>query len=519
MKKIVSSLQSNWAFLAVGVLYLVTHVVSLTLLPVFADEAIYIRWAQLIVDDPLRYAFFALNDGKTPLFIWLLTPFQLLSIDQVLSARLVSVAIGLIQVGAIGWLTKILGGKRWSILLAMILTTTLPFWYFHHRLALIDSLLVLTLTFVWIGIVKCTTKDHFSWRWVLWSGLWLGAALWTKVPAILVLPTFITAYLVLPAWKRDRLIRLSLHLAGVSALGLGLFAAMKFVPGFGQLFSRGSDFLYPVSDVLNGAWRQTLPNFPTYIGYFIAYLSLPLLTFILGGLFLPAHKRAIHMLFWSSVLFLLPITLLGKVVYPRYFMPMAIWLTVAGTLSIQSYVTAFITPLRADKKTSMGKLLLSGIILILMVANMLAGSGTFIGLALINPNALPLVAADKAQYLTEWSSGHGLIQTAALINSMRQNGTIAVATEGYFGTLPDGLTLYFHRRPVDGIFIDGIGQPVQRIPDEFKTRARAYQQSMLVVNSNRMLMKLDPDLLIIQYCRPAGTTCLQVWDLTDIVQQ
>src|SRR3989344_497092 len=64
------------------VVYLLLHLPSLTILPVFADEAIYIRWAQLIIDDWRRYLFFPMNDGKTPLFIWLLVPFQFLFSDQ-----------------------------------------------------------------------------------------------------------------------------------------------------------------------------------------------------------------------------------------------------------------------------------------------------------------------------------------------------------------------------------------------------------------------------------------------------
>ena len=51
--------------------YLSTHLYGLTRLPIFADEAIYIRWSQLIIDDWQQYLFFSLNDGKTPLLIWL----------------------------------------------------------------------------------------------------------------------------------------------------------------------------------------------------------------------------------------------------------------------------------------------------------------------------------------------------------------------------------------------------------------------------------------------------------------
>src|SRR5690606_14151004 len=91
--------------LSVFGLYLLTHLVNLTGLPVFADEAIYIRWTQLIIDDWQRYLFFPLNDGKTPLHMWLMVPFQLVVADQLLAGRLLSVLVGLLQLPVMGYLT------------------------------------------------------------------------------------------------------------------------------------------------------------------------------------------------------------------------------------------------------------------------------------------------------------------------------------------------------------------------------------------------------------------------------
>src|SRR5512145_1985479 len=86
----------EWVFV-VG-LYLVTHLPALTLLPVFADEAIYIRWAQLIQDDLGRYAFFSMADGKPPLFMWLLSLVLKLFADPLLAGRFLSVLVGLAMV-------------------------------------------------------------------------------------------------------------------------------------------------------------------------------------------------------------------------------------------------------------------------------------------------------------------------------------------------------------------------------------------------------------------------------------
>ena len=66
---------------AAGV-YAVTRLYQLTLLPVFADEAIYIRWAQVMkAESTLR--FLPLSDGKQPLFMWSVIPFFKLFSDQI----------------------------------------------------------------------------------------------------------------------------------------------------------------------------------------------------------------------------------------------------------------------------------------------------------------------------------------------------------------------------------------------------------------------------------------------------
>ena len=78
------------------VLYFLLNLFKLTSLPVFADEAIYIRWSQLIIDDFARYFFYPMNDGKTPLFMWLALPLLKIFSNQLFAARLLSVLAGAI---------------------------------------------------------------------------------------------------------------------------------------------------------------------------------------------------------------------------------------------------------------------------------------------------------------------------------------------------------------------------------------------------------------------------------------
>ena len=79
--------------LILSVLYLILRLPNLTLQPIFADEAIYIRWAQVMrAESTLR--FLPLSDGKTPFFMWAMIPLFKFFHDPLLAGRFLSVISG-----------------------------------------------------------------------------------------------------------------------------------------------------------------------------------------------------------------------------------------------------------------------------------------------------------------------------------------------------------------------------------------------------------------------------------------
>jgi len=494
--------------------YLGSHLYQLTQLPVFADEAIYIRWTQLIIDDWQQYLFFPMNDGKTPLMMWLMAPFQFLFSDQLFAGRFISVLIGLGQILSLGYLTKLLGGKQKTVWLTMLLGSTLPFWFFHHRMALTDPLLCLGITWTIIGVVKLINNKQ-KYLWLGLTALFFGLALWAKLPAILIIPSLFLYAWLKPAKLTPRIKQLA-YIALAVLGGLMIFFSLKLHPVFSQLFSRGSDFLYPWKEVIfQDKWRQTVINIPTYIKYFGVYLSWPILLLNLIGQFLPNAKkrRPQHILLLSAILFAAPIALLGKVVYPRYLLPVSIFLTTSAALVVEELFSITL------KQKLFWKKALWGIILGAMLLNIGAVSGKFIYFSLTNSDKIPFVSADQEQYLYKWSSGHGIKESVSYINDQAQDHTIAIATEGSFGTLPDGILMYFHRQNVDGIYVEGIGYPVKQITEKFSNRAKEFDQILLVANSHRLKLELPPENLLQEYCRPDDAPCLQIWDITQFVKE
>jgi 4-amino-4-deoxy-L-arabinose transferase-like glycosyltransferase len=515
--------KSSWVVIAIVIFYFLTHLAGLTALPVFADEAIYVRWAQLIMDEPLRYAFFPLNDGKTPLFIWSLLPFQYLFSDPLFAGRLVSVLVGLGQIFTVGWLVKLLGGKKWTQYLGMLLTSVLPFWYFHHRMILMDGMMTLWLSLAIVGVLKLgQSKDNklsklvrlkFTQQDVLWTtftGICFGLAMLTKLPAILFVPVLALSTLFADKLNFEKWL-VSLVKVGIGVfIGLVVFVLLKLHPAFGQLFSRGGDFLYPLSEVLGGAWKETIISIPNYFRYFIQYLTLPLMTVVIAALFSPLRKKDHHLLFFLGLLFLAPMMLMGKVVYPRYLMTASIFFTLSGVLAFEHFYDYF------EKNKNQVKKFAGQIILVLMMANILGSSGVYISQSIFDTSLTPFVSADKEQYLYKWSSGHGIKEVVSVIEQMAQTEKIAVATEGYFGTLPDGILMYLHGRDVTNIYVDGIGYPVKEVSEKFLDRSKDFDRTLLVVNSHRMeLVGYENRELLQEWCRPDNAPCLQLWELKE----
>jgi 4-amino-4-deoxy-L-arabinose transferase-like glycosyltransferase len=513
----------RWFIICVGLLvgaYIITHLWNLTALPVFADESIYIRWSQLIIDDWQQYAFFPMNDGKTPLPMWLTVPALLSFKDPLFAGRFVSVIAGVFQVVTVGWIIHLLGGKKKTALLGMVFTSFLPFWFFHHRMALTEALLLLFSSLSIATTIKAQrlfSKKRLFLPTIVWSvmsGLFFGLAIWSKIPALLTiaaLPLFVLCFDV--PKKQNKLHQYGTRLSFVSltiVTGLVVFVSLKLHPAFGQLFNRGSDFLFPWTEVLlQGKWMQTIQNIPSYISYFTAYFTWPLLLILIASLFGKNDKKILFVLVLATLSYLGPIALLGRVVYPRYLFPAVLYLTIAAALAVEQLHARFI-----ETPSSLPKKIIASLLLVFGLAHSLGMSGVFAFQAIFAPNEIPFVAADNVQYLEEWSSGHGITEVISYLRHASESESIAVATEGSFGTLPDGLLMYLHRTDVTNLYVEGVGYPVQSLQGKYLERATDFDRQLLVVNSHRMQLPTEEITLVFEVCRPHNAPCLQVWDVT-----
>jgi len=477
--------------LALIAFYFLLTLFKLTALPVFADEAIYIRWGQIIIDDWQRYLFYPMNDGKTPLLMWLIVPFQFIFQNQLLAARIISVIAGAITMIFLGLSSFALFEKKKTAYLTMFLYAILPFTFFYNRLAITDALMLANLTVAYYFSVKLIKNNKNIYIIALTLSFFL--ALFSKTPALLFIPIFYFSILLEDQWKIRELFTNFIKISISLGLAAGLLYSFRFItPLFPQLFAVGGNFLYPFKTLLTAEIFQIAWNNSRFFSQqFFKYLSIVLIIFALP-LYKKTRKKQL-ILFLSALVFVSPLILLGKIVYPRYLLPTSIFFILSASFSL-----------------SQNKHKLINLIAIFYIISF---SFKFIYPSYFSVNKIPFSQADRVQFLEEWSSGHGIEEAVEYIKKISQEQTVAVATEGSFGTLPDGILLYFHGEDVSNLYIEGIGQPVRDIPDNFMEKAKEFDRKLLIVNSHRMLIPLPEENLLMEYPRPNNAPSLQIWEL------
>ncbi len=459
------------------------YIYELTLFPIFADEAIYLNWAKRISLGQVNM-FISLYDGKPPLYIWLValgykTTHQLLWLG-----RFVSV-VSFLAAAIVIWLVlqhKKLSSWRWCTLLLLVSS---PFIFFHARMALMDMLLSL---FLFSFVVLWTRTKDLKFAFI--PGLMLGLAFWAKTTALFLLPLPFISLIIYKNYKHN------LRLAIASTLTtLFIILSLKVSSWFPSLFSRSTDFTFTVKEVLLGRMDHIPGNLFRLGSWLISYHNYPILMLGLLGILmviLNKNKLLIHLLV-ASILFIMPFIFLGKVLAPRYFLFLG--------LAIPVFAGYFLAKMPSLIREAF--LFLS---IILVVPNNLR--------LVLNPLTFTFPEVDKIQYLSDWSSGIGLKPALDYFYDLAGNRKLLVLTEGFFGTLPDGLFVLEQDRVENkNIEIVGVGGPYSKQYFEQVSKSKA-DLIFYIGNRNRIDKKFQEEMELVQtYSKIRGAMPLDVYQV------
>jgi len=468
------------------------RIINLLIWPIFADEAIYIRWAQVMRAEP-TLRFLPLTDGKQPLFMWLIIPFLKIISDPLYAGRLVSTLAGTSSVVGLYIFTYLITHRRFTSFITGLLYATMPYAVFFDRYALADSLL---LTFgIWSLIFTYLMARHTRLDTTLISGGVLGFALLTKSPAIVFLSLGPLIPLLLPRFNLWHYLKFAILISLALLISFAVYNILRLGPEFHQIALRNQDYRYPLSEVVANPIGIFQTNSLAFVS-FIWYLITPgVLVFFFTGIFLlyKNHK--------SKVLFFI-LWILG---------PSIIQIFVARGLTAR-YFFVIIPPFLILASIGFTQVLYhfrKNLFLKSLFALILFGYGLFQSIIIItNPALANLPRIERSGYLEEWTAGQGLKQMASYIDQQSQSNRVVVGTEGFFGTTPDGLQIYFDKHP--NVTVIGNSFIIDEVPQSL---IDATQENLvyLVFNDERLKIQdiNSSNLVLIQSypkaTRPDGT--------------
>lgn len=454
---------------------------NLTKLPVFADEAIYIRWSQIMAHEP-TLRFLPLSDGKQPLYMWFLMFFVHRFNDPLFIGRLISVFAGLGSALGIFILAFVLFQNQKISLLAMFFYIVSPFSVFFDRMALVDSTLNLFVVWTFIfGVLTAKTKRTDM---AMLAGFALGGASLVKSPALFIAIIFPSVFL-LTNFQNKFLskkfvldVLYSLFLLGITyTIALVFYNILRLGPNFHLLTSRTKDYVFPINHVFENPFDPFFAHL--YNSFEWLYILLPFFIFPLLFLgILQNIKKYFKEISFLLIWFVFPLSVqaeFAKVFTARYIFYLIPPLFILSALVINT-----------NKKL----LKLSYFFVSIYVLQAIFFSQRLI----TNPIIAWLPYSERSGYLEEWTAGWGIKEVAILLKEESQKNPdqkITIGTEGYFGTLPDGLQMYLEGEK--NITAIGIGLGINRVHEDLVNAKNAGDKVYLLANSSRLNFDYDFD--------------------------
>jgi len=474
--------KQKWAIifiLGILLIFFLIRFINLTILPVFADEAIYIRWSQIMRSEP-TLRFLPLSDGKQPLFMWLTIPFLKVFTDPLIAGRCLSVLSGLGSLVGLAFLVWLLFKEKRIFLIAAFFYVVVPFFVFFDRLALVDSLL--TMFALWLACLSLWLINYQRWDLAMITGMVLGGALLTKSPAIFFALFIPVGLLFLSFKKKNNFLRILALWAIVWIFGFGIYNfLLRLGPGFQMIAMRNKDYLFSLKEILSHPLDPLKPHLGDLASWFPNLLTWPILLLSLGGLLVGLKNKFRQTLF---LLIWLLIPLLAQSVFAKVFTPRYILFTIWPFLIFAAFFMDWLW----------SKLKKKNCLLIILLLIIVIPAIRYDWLLLTNPEKAPLPRNLRNGHLEEWTAGQGLKESAEFFKEKAKSSKVFVGTEGFFGTLPDGLQIYLEGTP--NITVIGVGWPVSGVHQSL-INSLVDNEVYLLVNQSRLNLSPQANGLVL----------------------
>ncbi len=406
--------------------YFFMRIPTLGDMPIFTDEAIYVRWSQIGSRDA-SWRFISLTDGKQPLFTWGAMAAMRVLDDPLLASRAVSVLAGAASVVGLFLLGKELFASVAVGLLSSLLYVLSPFTLLYDRMALYDSLVATF--FIWNTYLTVLFARYNRLDTALLLGLGVGVGLLNKTSAffsLYLLPFSLLLFDFRPANRTKRFFTfIGLSLVAV-ALSVCIYSILRLSPYFYIIAQKDALFVYPIKEWVRHPFEFFFGNWHGLFDWLTFYVTVPL--FALGVFTMIEKGKALREKLFLMLYFILPFTalaLFGRTLYPRYILFMVMPLLPLIGWGMIECLRIF------------GRKIGSTLVLLCLIPSITMSFGI-----LRDIKTAPIHPSDRGQYISDWPAGWGVADIVSYLETASQREKITVYTEGTFGLMPYALEIY-----------------------------------------------------------------------------
>lgn len=434
MKKLIAYIQGNKkeiiAAIAILCVFFLLRLYHLKSMPLFNDEAINVRRAQLGAYDPSQ-RLFSLVDGKQPLYIWIISFVMLKIGNPVASAKLVSLIGGFLTMVTLFVLTDELFKNKKLAVISMALYTFYPFAVLINRQVLFENYVgffsVLSLYFA----VRLARGINLGNMFLLAHAM--GAGILTKSSGFFNIYLLPVSALVLR--EKKKLGKWALYALAAVGFAYLYYSIIYLSPYASAVGAKNNVFIYTVGELIpNHAFFKWPGQFIQFGGWVVEYLAIVAFVPIFFSFRNKKFTREIVLLFLWAFLPFIAFSLFAKLPYPRHLYAMTLTLIPLIVLGLEQIGKTF--------KRMKRPVVLLGVVLLAMTYSD--------GKIVTDLPHAPIPALDLFQYANGWPAGGGVKEIVSYLLPIAASKQIIIVTEGgfgYGGLAASSVDIYFANNP------------------------------------------------------------------------
>ncbi|MBK5257529.1 MAG: glycosyltransferase family 39 protein [Vicinamibacteria bacterium] len=423
-----------WVICLLGSLYVLTRIGSLSVLPMFLDEAVHIQWAERLFEEGRILRPVAAGRLLAVASYGLALPFD----DRLLAARAIAAAVGAATLGFTVLLSTRLFGSRAGVVAGFLYILS-PFALVYDRLALSDGFLSASITGLMFSMWRLTHHPADRSARVMVVALTVLSVV-SKVSAVLYFVSLPLAFLVLEAGGRAAFRSMA------QTLAIGLFFASPMLWFF--VLNGGEITAQHVVDP-SALSLQLFSTLSDMCEWALRYFTAPALLFALVSVALLRDGRSS----WLAGTVVIPFLLFAFFSKPwsaRYVLP-----TLPPLLIL---ISGGLEALAAQVKSSARTPLVLGL------SMMVAFPGLFFVRELVfDPSRAPFPSDDRHQLVSGWPAGYGVRELSIRLLQEADAGPLtAFVDTGGTRTIATSLPILLRKAPSLLLVEGDFGSPAFR---------------------------------------------------------